>query len=166
MFVHLLYCFSALDTHSERSSEQKHLFALVSETNIVHEECKLFWGPSGIWFIHLGLRRRWINHISPRCLKINYTYFQLISKVSDWSKNRPKPWVNPFTFWWNFSTLKIVSIEASSRFLCKAFAQEIIKIWQIKDQSKKRKKWQNEKKVMWDWVKSLKHGMWTFVLYL
>ena len=33
-----------------------------------------------MWFIHLGLRLRWINHISPRCLKITLTYYYKFPK--------------------------------------------------------------------------------------
>ena len=40
MFVPLLYYINALDTHYERSSEQKHLFAIVSQVNLVHVENK------------------------------------------------------------------------------------------------------------------------------
>ena len=38
MFVPLLYYFSALDMYSERSTEQKHLFAVVSQINLIHVE--------------------------------------------------------------------------------------------------------------------------------
>ena len=60
---------------------------------------RYFEAPRGYVFIHLGARTRWINHISPRCLKITYTirfpdslfaglinrYFGLFSKFSLWS---------------------------------------------------------------------------------
>ena len=40
MFVPLLYYINALDTHNGRSSEQKDLFAIVSQVNLVHVENK------------------------------------------------------------------------------------------------------------------------------
>ena len=36
MFVLLSYYFNALDTHSEKSLEQKHLIVIVSQINLVH----------------------------------------------------------------------------------------------------------------------------------
>ena len=35
-----------------------------------------------MWFIHLELRPRWINHISPRCLKISLSYSKFRMPIS------------------------------------------------------------------------------------
>ena len=66
MFAPLLHYFRALDTHFGRSSEQKHLFTIVSQINLVYVEYKyVILRPLGdMWFIRLGLHSVNKSHVA------------------------------------------------------------------------------------------------------
>ena len=76
MHGELFVCLFVLSVYVCQNNEQNHLTVdtlLMWYLAPVKNKPVILRHLVDMWFINLGLRPRWINHISPRCLKITLT---------------------------------------------------------------------------------------------